>query len=94
MQRTAKLAAQWQCYGYVHGVMNTDNMSMLAFTIDYGPYRFMEYFDPSMVSNFSDHEGRYCYENQPATFKYNLNRLAEALDPFLPLEWSSKQVQE
>ena len=61
--RTAKLAALWQCVGYVHGVMNTDNMSILGMTIDYGPYGFMEHFNAQMVSNYSDDDGRYSYEN-------------------------------
>ena len=90
--RSAMMVAQWQCVGYVHGVMNTDNMSILGLTIDYGPFRFMDYFDPKMVSNHSDKEGRYCYENQPSVCKFNLMRLAEALDPLLPLAWSSEYL--
>ena len=89
VSRTAMMVAQWQCLGYVHGVMNTDNMSILGLTIDYGPFGFMEYFNPRMVSNHSDNEGRYAYENQPAVCKFNLLRLAEALDPLLPVEWSA-----
>lgn len=72
--------------------MNTDNMSALGLTIDYGPFGFMDYFNPRMVSNHSDGEARYCYENQPSTCKYNLHRLAEILDPLIPLEWSKAQV--
>jgi uncharacterized protein YdiU (UPF0061 family) len=86
------MVALWQSVGYVHGVMNTDNMSVLGITIDYGPFGFMEYFDPRMVSNHSDKEGRYAYENQPSVCKFNLMRFAEALDPFLPLEWSSNYL--
>lgn len=86
------MVAKWQCVGYVHGVMNTDNMSILGITIDYGPFGLMEYFNPKMVSNHSDSEGRYAYENQPAVCKFNLLRLAEALDPFLDLEWSSNHA--
>ena len=72
--------------------MNTDNMSILGLTIDYGPFGFMEYYNPKLVSNQSDSEARYCYENQPKTCKWNLLRLAEALDPLLPLEWSANYV--
>ena len=86
------MVALWQCVGYVHGVMNTDNMSILGITIDYGPFRFMEHFDPRMVSNHSDNEARYRYEEQPKTCKWNLMRLSEALDPLLPIEWSSNYV--
>jgi uncharacterized protein YdiU (UPF0061 family) len=56
------MVALWQCVGYVHGVMNTDNMSILGITIDYGPFAFMGYFNPRLVSNYSDNEARYRYE--------------------------------
>ncbi|TNV81379.1 hypothetical protein FGO68_gene17630 [Halteria grandinella] len=92
--RTVKMVAHWQCVGYVHGVMNTDNMSILGLTIDYGPFGFMEYFNPRLVSNHSDQEARYCYENQPKTCKYNLKRLAEALDPVVPLAWSMEYIDK
>jgi serine/tyrosine/threonine adenylyltransferase len=69
--------------------MNTDNMSIMGLTIDYGPFGFMEYFNPRLVSNHSDNEARYRYEEQPKTCKWNLMRLSEALDPLLPIEWSS-----
>jgi len=92
VQSTAKMVALWQCVGYVHGVMNTDNMSILGLTIDYGPFGFMEYYNPRLVSNHSDDQARYCYENQPSVCKWNLKRLAEALDPLLPLEESSQYI--
>lgn len=63
VKRTVKLVALWQCYGFCHGVLNTDNMSILGLTIDYGPYAFMEHFKPSFICNFSDTDGRYSYEN-------------------------------
>jgi serine/tyrosine/threonine adenylyltransferase len=72
--------------------MNTDNMSILGLTIDYGPFQFMEYFNPRQVSNHSDTEGRYCYENQPSVCKWNMLRLAEALEPILPLEWTNSVI--
>ena len=57
---TAKLAALWQCYGFCHGVLNTDNMSVLGLTIDYGPYAWLEHHDPDFICNHSDRErGRY-----------------------------------
>ena len=61
--RTAKLVALWQSYGFCHGVLNTDNMSILGLTIDYGPFGFMEYFDKNYICNHSDNEGRYSYTN-------------------------------
>uniref|UniRef100_A0A4W5L5W8 Selenoprotein O n=1 Tax=Hucho hucho TaxID=62062 RepID=A0A4W5L5W8_9TELE len=84
MLRTARLVAQWQCVGFCHGVLNTDNMSILGLTIDYGPYGFMDRFDPDYICNASDNSGRYSYQAQPAICRWNLARLAEALDPELP----------
>ena len=83
VKRTAKLVAQWQGVGFVHGVLNTDNMSILGLTIDYGPFGFMEYFDPDFIPNGSDSSGRYSYEKQPEICKWNLKKLAEALVPLL-----------
>ncbi|KAM7377932.1 hypothetical protein PAMA_013037 [Pampus argenteus] len=79
MVRTAKLVAQWQCVGFCHGVLNTDNMSILGLTLDYGPFGFMDRFDPDFVCNASDKKGRYSYQNQPSMCRWNLARLAEAL---------------
>ena len=62
VKSTAKMVALWQCYGFCHGVLNTDNMSMLGLTIDYGPYGFLEHFDPKFACNHSDDQGRYRYE--------------------------------
>mmetsp|Transcript_36806 Transcript_36806/g.70949 ORF Transcript_36806/g.70949 Transcript_36806/m.70949 type:complete len:629 (-) Transcript_36806:321-2207(-) len=78
-QRTASLVAMWQCVGWCHGVLNTDNMSIIGVTIDYGPYGFMERTDPDYICNHSDNEGRYSYKNQPEMCKWNLGKLAEAL---------------
>ncbi|RXN22908.1 seleno O-like isoform X1 [Labeo rohita] len=77
--RTAKLVALWQSVGFCHGVLNTDNMSILGLTIDYGPFGFMDRFDPEFVCNASDKKGRYSYEAQPYVCHWNLARLAEAL---------------
>ncbi|KAJ8002931.1 hypothetical protein DPEC_G00164090 [Dallia pectoralis] len=84
MRRTARMVAQWQCVGFCHGVLNTDNMSILGLTLDYGPYGFMDRFDPEFICNASDNSGRYSYQAQPAVCRWNLARLAEALDPELP----------
>jgi len=70
--RTIKMVALWQSVGFCHGVMNTDNMSILGLTIDYGPYGFMEHFDPKYICNHSDNDGRYRYEAQPEICLYNL----------------------
>lgn len=77
MERTALLVAHWQTVGFCHGVLNTDNMSILGLTIDYGPYGFMETFDPGFICNGSDKGGRYSYEAQPAMCKWNVKTLGE-----------------
>jgi uncharacterized protein YdiU (UPF0061 family) len=82
--RTARLVAQWQAVGFAHGVLNTDNMSILGLTIDYGPYGFMEAYDPGFVCNHSDHHGRYAFDRQPRVGQWNLGCLAQALLPLLP----------
>ena len=84
VRSTAKLVAQWQGFGFVHGVLNTDNMSVMGVTIDYGPFAFMEAFDPDFTPNGSDGSGRYAYEAQPEMVKWNLGKLGEALAPLLP----------
>jgi serine/tyrosine/threonine adenylyltransferase len=79
----AALVAQWQCVGFIHGVMNTDNMTISGQTIDYGPCAFMDAYDPATVFSSIDRQGRYAYGNQPAMAHWNLTRLAEALLPLL-----------
>lgn len=71
--RTAKMIADWQLIGFAHGVMNTDNLSITGRTLDFGPFGFMERFDPAWINNHSDHTGRYSYQNQPAIGHWNLN---------------------
>ena len=83
MQRQAALVARWMGIGFIHGVMNTDNMSIAGETIDYGPCAFMEAYDPQAVFSSIDHQGRYAYRNQPPIAQWNLARLAEALLPLL-----------
>lgn len=81
--RQAALIAQWQLVGFIHGVMNTDNMAISGETIDYGPCAFMNAYDPETVFSSIDHAGRYAYGNQPGIAHWNLARFAEALLPLL-----------
>jgi len=81
--RQAALVAQWLLIGFIHGVMNTDNMSIAGETIDYGPCAFLDRYDPATVYSAIDETGRYAYGNQPAIAQWNLARLAEALLPLL-----------
>ncbi|WP_434584362.1 protein adenylyltransferase SelO [Klebsiella sp. R390] len=84
--RTATMIASWQTVGFAHGVMNTDNMSILGLTMDYGPYGFLDDFKPDFICNHSDYQGRYSFENQPAVGLWNLQRLAQSLSPFIAVE--------
>lgn len=83
LNRQAELVARWLSVGFIHGVMNTDNMSIAGETIDYGPCAFMDAYDPKTVFSSIDHQGRYAYLNQPGIAHWNLARLAECLVPFL-----------
>jgi uncharacterized protein YdiU (UPF0061 family) len=83
MERQASLIAQWMRVGFVHGVMNTDNMALSGETIDYGPCAFVDAYDPAAVFSSIDHHGRYAFGQQPAIAAWNLARLAEALLPIL-----------
>ncbi|MDB5909557.1 MAG: hypothetical protein JWP34_3671, partial [Massilia sp.] len=82
-RRTARLMAQWQGVGFMHGVMNTDNMSILGLTLDYGPFGFMEAFDPNHICNHTDQQGRYSYANQPQVGHWNCYALGQALLPLI-----------
>ncbi|MEA2234699.1 MAG: serine/tyrosine/threonine adenylyltransferase [Solirubrobacteraceae bacterium] len=82
----ASLIARWMLVGFIHGVMNTDNMAVSGETIDYGPCAFMDAFDPATVFSSIDHGGRYAYANQPPIAQWNLARLAETLLPLLDVE--------
>ena len=90
-RRTAHLMAQWQAVGFMHGVMNTDNMSILGLTLDYGPFGFMETFDARHICNHSDHGGRYAYSMQPKIGHWNCFALGQAL---LPLIGSVDEVHQ
>ncbi|MEA3512598.1 MAG: YdiU family protein [Campylobacterota bacterium] len=81
VDKTIELMALWQSVGFMHGVMNTDNMSVAGLTIDYGPYAFMEEFDKTTICNLSDNEGRYSFENQPFIAQWNLLVLAKVMSP-------------
>jgi uncharacterized protein YdiU (UPF0061 family) len=86
VRRTAGMIAQWQAVGFAHGVMNTDNMSILGLTLDYGPYGFMDAYDPAFICNHTDEQGRYSFINQPMIAHWNLRALALALSDLIPTE--------
>ncbi len=82
-RRSAELVAQWQAVGFMHGVLNTDNMSILGQTLDYGPYGFMEAYDPAHICNHTDAQGRYSYRMQPRIVEWNCFALGQALLPLI-----------
>lgn len=86
VERNAELIAKWQAYGFCHGVMNTDNMSILGITFDFGPYAFLDDFDANFICNHSDHEGRYAFSHQVPIAHWNLSALAQALTPLIEVE--------
>jgi len=86
IRRSAELAAGWQAEGFAHGVLNTDNMSIIGDTFDFGPYAFLDDYDPTFICNHSDHTGRYAFEQQPGVVLWNLNALAHALSGFISVE--------
>ena len=85
-RRTMHTVAQWQAYGFCHGVMNTDNMSILGLTFDFGPYAFLDDYDAGYICNHSDDAGRYAFHRQPLIAHWNLACLAQALVPFVDVE--------
>ena len=86
VRRTAELIAGWQSVGFAHGVMNTDNMSILGLTLDYGPFGFMDAYDPGFICNHTDAQGRYAFDMQPAVAHWNLRALAFALSSLIDKE--------
>jgi uncharacterized protein YdiU (UPF0061 family) len=90
-RRTARMIAHWQAVGFMHGVLNTDNMSILGLTLDYGPFGFMEAFDSQHICNHTDQQGRYSYANQPQIGHWNCFALGQAL---LPLIGTVEDAQE
>ncbi|KAJ7475769.1 hypothetical protein FB451DRAFT_1244693 [Mycena latifolia] len=87
-RRNARMVAGWQAYGFMHGVINTDNVSILGLTIDYGPYAFMDVFDPYHICNHTDEEGRYAYRSQPTNILFAIRALHAALAPLIGAELS------
>lgn len=85
VKRTAKLMADWQCQGFAHGVMNTDNFSIAGETLDFGPYGFLEQYDPYLICNHSDHNGRYAWYLQPSVGLWNLNALGQAFTALMSI---------
>ncbi len=83
MHKQANLVAKWMSAGFIHGVLNTDNVSIAGETLDYGPCAFMDYYDPDTVYSYIDRNGRYAYSNQPAIMSWNLARFAESILPLL-----------
>lgn len=81
--KTAEMIAHWQASGFAHGVMNTDNMSILGETFDYGPFAFMDDYQPSLICNHSDYQGRYAFNQQPRIGLWNLSALAHSLSPLI-----------
>jgi len=93
VKQTAIMIAQWQACGFNHGVMNTDNMSILGETFDYGPYGFMEDYLPTYVCNHSDHQGRYAFKNQPYIGLWNCSALGHALSSLISEEAQGEILQ-
>ncbi len=91
--RNAKLVAGWQAVGFCHGVLNSDNISALGLTIDYGPFGFLDQFEIDHICNHSDHSGRYAYHRQPQIMHWNMACLASAMLPLLELEHSAEESQ-
>jgi uncharacterized protein YdiU (UPF0061 family) len=85
-RRTASLVAHWQAVGFAHGVMNTDNMSLLGLTLDYGPFGFLDAYIPSFICNHTDSGGRYAFDRQPAIARWNCQALAAALSTLVPID--------
>ena len=93
-RRTATMLAQWQAVGFCHGVMNTDNMSLLGLTIDYGPFQFLDHYDPNHICNHSDTGGRYAFARQPQVAYWNLFCLGQAMLPLIDDEPTTVQALE
>lgn len=93
VEHTARLIAQWQTVGFCHGVMNSDNMSILGLTLDYGPFGFLEAYNPGFICNHSDHHGRYAYDQQPRIGLFNLSCLAQALLPLIEVDAAKSALE-
>ena len=86
VKATVDMIAHWQAVGFAHGVINTDNMSILGNTFDYGPFGFLDDYNPGFICNHSDHAGRYAFNRQPSIGLWNLNTLAHALSSLMDQE--------
>ena len=93
VQKTASLVANWQGIGFAHGVMNTDNMSILGETFDFGPFAFMDDYEAGFICNHSDYQGRYAFNQQPNIAKWNLSVLAQALLPLVDKDELVEQLE-
>lgn len=93
VSRTSRLVAKWQSLGFAHGVLNTDNMSIIGLTIDYGPFGFLDRYDPHFICNASDDQGRYDFKSQPDICKWNCRKLAEAWSAVVPMEDMLKEIE-
>lgn len=91
--RTAYMIAQWMVYGFCHGVMNTDNMSILGLTLDYGPYGFLDLFEPNHICNHTDEAGRYAYMQQPSVAHWNLLAFSYSISKLVPFEASEQYLK-
>ncbi len=94
VKKTAQMIAHWQSVGFCHGVMNTDNMSILGLTIDYGPFAFLDTYERNFICNHSDHQGRYSFQNQPAIAYWNLARLAETLLSLMTIDEANEALSD
>jgi len=94
ISRTAYLIALWQAYGFCHGVMNTDNMSLLGLTFDFGPYAFLDDFNQNHICNHSDDSGRYSFNNQVPIAHWNLTALAQCFTPFVEVDTLRELLQD
>ncbi len=92
-KKSAALVAQWQAVGFCHGVLNSDNISALGLTIDYGPFGFLDQFQIDHICNHSDHSGRYAYHRQPQIMHWNMACLASAMLPLIELSHASEEAQ-
>ncbi len=93
-KRTAHLMADWQAVGFAHGVMNTDNMSILGLTLDYGPFGFLDAFDPGYICNHSDTHGRYAFDQQPDIGAWNVTRFAQTLVPLMSVDAATQAISD
>ncbi|MFI2811505.1 MULTISPECIES: YdiU family protein [Microbulbifer] len=93
-RRSAEVAAGWQAVGFAHGVLNTDNMSIIGDTFDFGPYGFLDDYEPGFICNHSDHTGRYAFEQQPGVVLWNLNALAHAFSDFVSADTLKDCLEE